>query len=190
MHGLAPEQVPNERNCAPSFVRPLRRASTLPVHMTTVNVLGVGVTPTNLSDAIVKIINWIAEDKRTYVCVTGVHGIMESQRYPEVKSFHNAADMVVPDGMPLVYVSRIAGHRTTGRVYGPDLMLGLLRRSVDFGHRHYLCMGLTPETSWTSDEPAKEDVPRRILKFAGTYAPAFSAPTTKPRRASGDRADQ
>src|ERR1700684_315094 len=88
-----------------------------------VNILGVSVTATNLSEATARIMQWISAKKQTYVCVTGVHGIMESQRQPDLKAVHNAAGMVTPDGMPLVYISRAAGHPSSGRVYGPDLML-------------------------------------------------------------------
>ena len=88
--------------------------------MAKVNVLGVLVDPTNLSEATARIFQWINEVKKTYVCVTGVHGIMESQRQPGLKAIHNSAGMVTPDGMPLVYISRAGGQPACGRVYGPE----------------------------------------------------------------------
>ena len=47
-----------------------------------------------------------------YVCVTGVHGVMESQDDPELRDIHNRAGLVTPDGMPLVWLSRLKGTRT------------------------------------------------------------------------------
>lgn len=144
-----------------------------------VNVLGVLVDATNLADGAARVGRWIAEKERTYVCVTGVHGIMESQRQPDLKAVHNSAGMVTPDGMPLVYISRSAGYRGCGRVYGPDLMLEVCRESVAAGHRHFF-FGTTPLTL----NRLTENLCRRLpgLQVAGTYAPPFR-PLTEPERA-------
>lgn len=53
-----------------------------------------------MTDAARMIDGWIACGDAHYVCVTGVHGVMESQRDPELR--RNAAGLVTPDGMPLV----------------------------------------------------------------------------------------
>ena len=49
--------------------------------------------------------------------------------------------MCVPDGMPMVWVGRLYGHRQMRRVYGPDLMLEICRRSVASGLTHYFYGG-------------------------------------------------
>src|SRR5712671_4968664 len=102
------------------------------------NILGVEVSAFNLPLAADTIECWIRADRREYVCITGVHGIIESRRDPPVRAIHNAAGLVTPDGMPLVWLLRLAGHRNAGRVYGPDLMLLLLERSVSQGFTHFL----------------------------------------------------
>ncbi|HEY79921.1 MAG TPA: glycosyltransferase, partial [Caldilineae bacterium] len=45
-----------------------------------VNILGVGVSAINMATALEIIEGWIARRESHYVCVTGVHGVMESQR--------------------------------------------------------------------------------------------------------------
>jgi N-acetylglucosaminyldiphosphoundecaprenol N-acetyl-beta-D-mannosaminyltransferase len=102
------------------------------------NVLGVGVSAINMSMALAVIDHWINTRQRQYVCITGVHGVMESQRDPELRRIHNAAGMVTPDGMPLVWILWTGGHRSADRVYGPDLMLAVLERSQQRGYRHFL----------------------------------------------------
>jgi N-acetylglucosaminyldiphosphoundecaprenol N-acetyl-beta-D-mannosaminyltransferase len=77
----------------------------------------------DLAAAVEIIGRWVSRRERAYVCVTGVHGVMESQRDEALRRIHNRAGLVVPDGMPLVWLCRLAGHREVGRVYGPDLML-------------------------------------------------------------------
>ena len=103
-----------------------------------VNVLGIGVSAINMAIALATIEGWIASRRRRYVCITGVHGVMESQRDPELRRIHNAAGLVTPDGMPLVWLLWASGHRSADRVYGPDLMLAVLARSVERGYRHFL----------------------------------------------------
>ena len=58
-----------------------------------------------------------------------------------VRRIHNAAGLVTPDGMPLVWLSRLMGFSHVERVYGPDLMLALCARSVTQGYRHFFYGG-------------------------------------------------
>ncbi len=90
------------------------------------NVLGVGISPLDLPSAVETI---LAASSRPgfsgYVTVTGVHGVMESQRDAALKEIHNRSFLSVPDGMPIVWVGKWNGFEDMGRVYGPDLMLGI-----------------------------------------------------------------
>ena len=106
-----------------------------------VNVLGVGVTPTNMPRALATIRDWVERRERQYVCVTPVHGVMECQRDEKLRAIYNRAGMVTPDGMPLVWLSRLSGRQGVDRVYGPDLMLACCEESVNRGYRHYLYGG-------------------------------------------------
>ena len=103
-----------------------------------VNILGVGVSAINMEQALATIDGWVASRAREYVCVCPVHSIMECRRSEEVRRTFNQAGMVTPDGMPLVWVARALGHHNVGRVYGPDLMLAVLRRER---HRHFFYGG-------------------------------------------------
>jgi N-acetylglucosaminyldiphosphoundecaprenol N-acetyl-beta-D-mannosaminyltransferase len=138
--------------------------------MATVDILGVPVAAVNLGEAADRIEEWIRAGTQAYVTVTGVHGIVESCRDAEVLRAHREAGLCVPDGMPTVWIGRLAGHANMGRVYGPDLMLELMRRSVDQGYTHFFFGG-------------KDGVAERLrdrlsakfpgLRVAGTYTPPF-----------------
>lgn len=135
-----------------------------------VNVLGVGVSRLNMSKALARIDTFIQEGARTYVCVTGVHGVMESQRDPVLKRIHNRAGLVTPDGMPLVWLGRLHGVSDMDRVYGPDLLLALCEHSVDRGYRHFFfggADGVAPKLA----KRLQERFPG--LQVAGTYTPPF-----------------
>lgn len=115
--------------------RQLRSAD--PVHDDRVDILGVGVSPINLDDAIATIERWVGERSRKYVCIAGVHGIMESRRDQQLRRIHNEAGMVTPDGMPLVWLLRLFGKGDVDRVYGPDLMRKMTAVSSLRGYRQF-----------------------------------------------------
>jgi len=106
-----------------------------------VNILGVGVSAIDMEAALERIDGWIKAGARQYVCVCPVHSIMECRRSTEVREIFNSAGMVTPDGMPVVWVARWNGYRNVRRVYGPDLMLAELERSLRVGHRHFFYGG-------------------------------------------------
>jgi N-acetylglucosaminyldiphosphoundecaprenol N-acetyl-beta-D-mannosaminyltransferase len=106
-----------------------------------VNILGVRVSAINMAQALSIIDGWIARRQQHYVCVSGVHGVMESQRDEDLRRIHNDAGLVTPDGMPLVWLSRLHGHAHVERVYGPDLMLALSEHSLAKGYKHFFYGG-------------------------------------------------
>ncbi|HET7468287.1 MAG TPA: WecB/TagA/CpsF family glycosyltransferase [Gemmatimonadales bacterium] len=134
------------------------------------DVLGVGVSAVDMGQALTAIQEWIARGGRHYVCVTGVHGVMESQRDPELRRIHNAAGLVTPDGMPLVWLARRAGFRHVDRVYGPDLMLACCQRSVERGYRHFFYGG-GPGVPERLAHRLIERYPG--LQVVGTFSPPF-----------------
>lgn len=134
------------------------------------NILGVGVSAIDLPQALDVIEGWIRQREPHYVCVTGVHGVMESQHDEGLRRIHNAAGMVTPDGMPLVWLSRLGGYRHVDRVYGPDLVLALCERSVATGYRHFFYGGAKG-----IPEQLVANLQQRFpgLQIAGSYSPPF-----------------
>ena len=104
--------------------------------------LGIKIAALNIDSAVETISYRLKEYKAGhYICVTGVHGVMESLRNPEVKKAHNQADLCAPDGMPLVWLGKLYGHQEIGRIYGPDLMLKLLELAASKGFTNYFYGG-------------------------------------------------
>jgi len=135
-----------------------------------VNVLGVGVSAVDLQQAVDIIEGWIERGERRYTCVTGVHGIMESQRDERLRHIHNAAGLVTPDGMPLVWLCRLGGMRCVERVYGPDLLLAYCARTHAAGRRHFFYGG-APGVAEALAARLQQRFPG--LCVAGTYSPPF-----------------
>lgn len=135
-----------------------------------VDVLGVGVSAVDMAMARDEITRWIEQRERHYVCVTGVHGVMESQRDPELLAIHNASGLTTPDGMPMVWAGHRAGAKWMQRVYGPDLMLSVLDRAAERGWKSFLYGG-----QQGVPELLKARLVERFpdLQIVGTYSPPF-----------------
>jgi N-acetylglucosaminyldiphosphoundecaprenol N-acetyl-beta-D-mannosaminyltransferase len=149
-----------------------------------VNVLGVGVSVITMADALARIDQWVAARANQYICVTGVHGVMESQLDPGLRAIHNRAGLVTPDGMPLVWVSRLQGHREVERVYGPDLMLACCEASVAKGYRHFFYGG-APGVPGRLRERLQTRFPG--LQVADGWSPPFRELTMAEEQAMIDR---
>lgn len=89
-------------------------------------ILGMNVDCTSYAHTIETIRDWAQRDLSKYVCVAPVSSVMEAYDSDEFRRVMNEADLVTPDGVPLVWSLRCLGLRQASRVYGPDLTLRLL----------------------------------------------------------------
>jgi N-acetylglucosaminyldiphosphoundecaprenol N-acetyl-beta-D-mannosaminyltransferase len=144
------------------------------------NILGVGVSAINMKMALRTIEDWISRGEPHYVCVTSVHGVMESQRDKELRRIHNTAGLVTPDGMPLVWLSRRMGFRYVERVYGPDLMLAVCERFTARGYRHFFYGG--------GPGVAEKLAVRLQSRFPGLQVAGVDSPPFRPVTLQEDRA--
>jgi N-acetylglucosaminyldiphosphoundecaprenol N-acetyl-beta-D-mannosaminyltransferase len=112
-----------------------------PAHPGRVNVLGIGIHEVSMGTAVACIERAILERDKGYVCLTGVHGVMEAQADAELHAILQDAFLNLPDGRPIVWMGRAKGRAGIGQVYGPDLMLETCATGVRHGFRHYLYGG-------------------------------------------------
>jgi N-acetylglucosaminyldiphosphoundecaprenol N-acetyl-beta-D-mannosaminyltransferase len=102
-------------------------------------ILGMRVDATSYADAVDRILDWAtsSDPQSRYVCVATVHMVMESYDDHRFRTIVNHADLVTPDGMPLVWALRLLGVPDSTRVYGPDLVPALCeeaaRRGISVG---------------------------------------------------------
>ena len=135
------------------------------------NVLGVGISAINLDLAVAAVAEALERRAKSYICVTGVHGVSEAQLDPDFRAILNRSFLTTPDGMPMVWMGRWQGFRAMARVYGPDLMLRICEYSQSRGLTHFLYGG-APGVA----EELKRRLEQRFpgLKIVGTY-PALPA---------------
>ena len=132
-------------------------------------VLGVQVDAVQIPDVVARMEGWIEQRAQgRYIAVTGMHGVTEAQHDSEFKKILNSAHLVVPDGMPLVWLGCHAGYSLRRRVYGPE-MLETFCRQTGSKYRHFFYGGaegvaehLAGLLHWQYD-----------IRVAGTYSPPF-----------------
>lgn len=137
-----------------------------------VNVLGVGISVLNLDRALEVISKAIAARTKGYITVTGVHGVSEAQDDAEFRRILNESFLCTPDGMPTVWMGKLAGHKEMSRVYGPDLMELVCQTGVARGWKHFFYGGAKGVT-----EKLKTRLEQRFpgIQIVGTYTPPFRA---------------
>lgn len=90
---------------------------------TTRTIIRSAIDCTSYYEATQKIIAWAEKSKSSYVCISNVHMVMEAFDDLDYQHIVNEADLVTPDGMPLVWAMRLLGISAQERVYGPTLTL-------------------------------------------------------------------
>jgi N-acetylglucosaminyldiphosphoundecaprenol N-acetyl-beta-D-mannosaminyltransferase len=130
------------------------------------SILDVKVSAINYSDALTTIENWIESANKKYVCVSAVHLIMECWKNSQLRDGVNQAGLVTPDGMPLVWLSKLYGHKRVERVYGPTLMLKLCEMAQSKRYRIFLLGGSRGQCGILNKNLLKK-FPK--LKIVGVY---------------------
>lgn len=133
-------------------------------------ILNVGISAIDAIDACSVIEGAIAERQKIYVCVCPVSTIMECKRDKKVLESVNSADLVTPDGMPVVWIGRGLGHKNIRRVYGPELMQEICRISSEKGYKNYF-YGSSPDVLNKLKEKLYEKYPS--LNISGIFSPPF-----------------
>jgi N-acetylglucosaminyldiphosphoundecaprenol N-acetyl-beta-D-mannosaminyltransferase len=134
-------------------------------------VLGVRVNAVQVRDVIGQMESWIrARHGGHYIAVTGMHGVMEAYHNAFFREILNGAYLIVPDGMPLVWLGRAQGLEMRRRVYGPELMLEFCAQTAEKGYRHFFYGG-APGVA----EKLVQNLHARFpeLAVAGIHSPPF-----------------
>ena len=152
--------------------------------MTRHRILSIDVT-TGPYPAFIEEIIRLAHDRRSaYVCVANVHMTMEAHGDPVFAGIVNGADLVTPDGMPLVKALKLLYGMGQERVAGMDLLPDLLAAAEKEGLSVFL-HGSTDEILQAMVRRIAGDFPR--LRIAGTCSPPFRHLTAAEEEAAAAR---
>lgn len=149
-------------------------------------VLGVGISAIDIGDALQMIEWWIESRDQHYVCVCTVNTVMECQKDPQLRKIVNSAGLATPDGVPLVWLTKLSGFRNVDRVYGPDLLLAFCALAENKGYSNFFYGG----ADGVPEELAK-NLQQRFpkLKIVGTFSPPFRPLTPEEDRSLREMID-
>lgn len=92
-------------------------------------ILGIHVAITSYHVAVTQVFKWIEKPVGRYVCISNVHMCMEAFDDSNFRSIVNKADMVVPDGRPLLWALKLLGHSKATQVRGSDFLLNICEKA-------------------------------------------------------------
>ena len=110
----------------------------------------------------------------SYVCVANVHSCIETYQDTTFAQVVNQADIVTPDGMPLIKAMSLLYGIKQDKVSGPDLMPALLLESEKQGLKVYF-YGSTDDVLGKLKDFCQSNYPN--LSIAGMYSPPFRVST-------------
>lgn len=131
-----------------------------------------------------QILKLAAAKQSSYVCVMNVHMLVEAQSDPAFANIVDNADVVTPDGMPLVVGINKLYNSKQQRVAGMDLMHSLLEGAQNRNQSVYF-YGSTDKVLQSIVDRSEKDYPD--LRIAGSYSPPFRALTEAEEQAIIDR---
>jgi N-acetylglucosaminyldiphosphoundecaprenol N-acetyl-beta-D-mannosaminyltransferase len=137
-----------------------------------VAVLGVPFDNVSMDEALALLEEKIKQNGFHQVATANVDFLMHAIRDKELQEILCSCDLVVPDGMPIVWAARMMGVRLKERVCGVDLVPRLAALSADRGYGMYL-LGATDQSSWRAAESLKLSFPS--LRIVGRYSPPHTS---------------
>ena len=123
-----------------------------------------------MQEAVDEVEKMIAADKKTYIVAINVDVVIKIEKDPYLKKIVDSADMVLVDGKPLVWISKLYGRPLKAKISGSDLVPILCQKAAEKKHKIFIIGG---------KEGIAEQAKRRLeyqfpdIQIVGTYAPPF-----------------
>ena len=145
-----------------------------------VSLLGVLVDRVDRCAAVAALAGFLRDGGRHQIVTVNTDFVRLADRSPEYREVLNRADLAVPDGMPLVWLSRLTGDPLVERVAGIELVEELCRLGAQEGVGLFL-LGARPGVAERAGRSLAARHPG--LRITGVFAPPF-----RPRTAADDQA--
>jgi len=113
------------------------------VHAVRVDVLGVAFDNVMLDEAVDRAMTLLEGEGPHLVATPNPEIVQRANKDPEYAEILSKADLVIPDGIGVIYASKILGRPLKGRVPGIDFAAKLMGRMAGTGKRLYL-LGAAP----------------------------------------------
>lgn len=129
---------------------------------------GAGIVNVSLAEAVDRVIDLCDKKNPAYVVTPNVDHIVLLEDHEEFRSSYADADLVLADGMPIVWASYLLQQPLKERVAGSDLAPALCERAAQTGHRIFL-FGAAPGVAEKAATVLKDRYPG--IRVVGAYSP-------------------
>jgi N-acetylglucosaminyldiphosphoundecaprenol N-acetyl-beta-D-mannosaminyltransferase len=142
-----------------------------PADVSVHELLGVPVHAATMAEVLDRVDEAIRQRDRLHIGVVNAAKLVNMRRDDRLRQDVLASDLILADGMSVVWAGRLLGRALPERVAGIDLMLGMLRRADGRGYRVY-CLGATDAVLEAATARIAADWPG--VKLVGRHHGYFS----------------
>jgi N-acetylglucosaminyldiphosphoundecaprenol N-acetyl-beta-D-mannosaminyltransferase len=124
----------------------------------------------SMKETISAINNMIREGKKRYIVAINVDVVMKIEEDAYLKKITDNADMVLVDGKPLIWISKMHKKPIKAKISGSDLVPLLCEDAAKKGHTIFIIGG---KDGIADKAKANLEKKHPKIKIVGTYAPPF-----------------
>ena len=144
-----------------------------------INILGVGFDNVTMDEALARGEELLCSEGAHYVVTPNPEIVETCRADAAANAAVNGADLVLPDGIGIVYGAKILHQPLRGRVPGIEFGTGMIERCARLGKSVYL-LGAKPGVAEQAAENLKNRFPGLVI--AGTHDGYFKEDAPSPRR--------
>lgn len=135
-----------------------------------VSLMGMEIDHVTETEAVEAIRESLSAGRGGWVITPNLEHLRRFRKEPSLQRYFAQADLVLADGMPLVWASRLRGTPLPARVAGSDLIWSLSMEAARAG-RSIFVLGGTREAGWEAAHRLRERCPG--LRIAGMVYPPY-----------------
>ncbi len=133
-------------------------------------ILGVAFDSVTSDETVQRIEGMIASGMPHFIATANVDFVVQAQHDEELRRILSEADLVLCDGTPLVWASRLVGRALPERVAGADVVPRLIEVAAEKDFRIFL-LGASEEAAMAAERNLRARFPQ--LNLVGHYSPPF-----------------
>lgn len=138
--------------------------------MSRIKFLNAEVDNLTMGEAIKRIEQLILSGKSSYVVTPNVDHIVKLENDEEFKEVYKEADLILTDGMPLIWISKLKKNPIKEKISGSDLFPNVCKLAAEKGYKVFL-LGAAEGVAAKAAEKLKEKFSG--LDIIGTYSPSY-----------------
>ena len=123
-----------------------------------------------MTEAIEKIKGFVKSNKYNYVVTPNVDHIVKIEYDEEFREIYKNADLILADGMPLIWISKIKGNKIKEKISGSDIFPKVCEVSSENGYKLFL-LGAAEGVASKAEENLRKKY--KNIDIVGTYSPKY-----------------